>query len=316
MRRAFGVRGWARGLVVLGLALVALGGCKRTPAAADASVAGLAVDAGSGAAGVAPFTLGPKPPPVVRTVVTLAPSLTETVIALGAGSRLVGVSRFDELPEVAALPRVGGFTDPSVEAVLALKPDLVLVQPAPGNRAPVEKMAELGTPVLALPMHTLAEVTVALRAAGRALGVAERGEALAAEIEAKRAQVREKGRALAHPRVLFVYELSPLIVAGPGSFADELLADAGAVNAAEGADKPYTTYSAETALRLRPDIVIDATHATGTLEPLRSLEGLKQARWIRLTSQDLRHPGPRLAHGLEALFTLVHGGATDAGYDE
>ena len=71
--------------------------------------------------------LGPPPPARVERVVTLAPSLTETVLALGAGAALVAVSRFDEAAEVASLPRVGGFSDLSVEAVLAVHPQLVVV---------------------------------------------------------------------------------------------------------------------------------------------------------------------------------------------
>ena len=126
------------------------------------------------AAPVAPRYLGPKPPKNVGRVVTLAPSVTEIVVALGAAERLVGVSRFDELPEVKSLPRVGGFVDPSVEAILGLRPDLVMVQPSPGNQRPVEKLAELGTPVLALPMHTVAQTLASIREAGRALGRAER----------------------------------------------------------------------------------------------------------------------------------------------
>ena len=82
-----------------------------------------------------PQWLGPKPGASLQRVVTLAPSLTETVLSLDAGTLLVGVSRYDEAPEVAGLPRVGGFSDPSVEAVLALKPQLVIVQRAPGNQA-------------------------------------------------------------------------------------------------------------------------------------------------------------------------------------
>ncbi len=137
--------------------------------------------------------LGPAPAGEVRRVVTLAPSLTDLVLALGAGERLVGVSRFDERPEVASLPRVGGFVDPSVEAVLALHPDLVLVQPGPGNRRAVEAMAELGAPVLLLPLDTVADVLAAERAVGKALGRTEEGERLARRLETARAEVR--GRA-------------------------------------------------------------------------------------------------------------------------
>ncbi|HYV47300.1 MAG TPA: helical backbone metal receptor [Myxococcaceae bacterium] len=255
----------------------------------------------------APQWLGPKPKGPVKRVVTLAPSLTDTVLALGAGDRLVGVSRFDERPEVKSLPRVGGFVDPSVEAVLALKPDLVLVQPGPGNQQPVEKMAELGAPVLLLPLHSVAQVLVAIREAGRALGREAEGKALAERIEQARAGVHERAKALPHPRVLFVYGWEPLVVAGPGSFADELLRDAGGVNAADQATSPYPVYSVESALRARADVVVNAAGVhEGGGEKLRGMPGLKEARWVELSSLDLLHPGPRLAEGLEELFRLLH----------
>jgi iron complex transport system substrate-binding protein len=269
----------------------------------------LALSAGAGGPEKVSF-LGPKPPAAPMRIVTLAPSLTECVLALGAGGRLVGVSRFDELPEVARLPRVGGFVDPSVEAVLALKPDLVVVQPAPGNERPVEKMAELGAPVLALPLHTIDQVEEGLRELGRALGAAERGRALASELETARARVRQRARAPGerHPKVLFVYGFEPLVVAGPGSFADELLSDAGGINAAAEATAPYPVWSAEAAVRARPDLVVDAADSTAGKQALEGLAGLRDARWVKLPNQDLMHPGPRLAQGIEQLYVLLHGG--------
>lgn len=255
----------------------------------------------------APQWLGPKPKAQVKRVITLAPSLTDMVLALGAGDRLVGVSRFDERPEVKALPRVGGFVDPSVEAVVALQPDLVLVQPGPGNQQPVEKMAELGAPVLSLPLHSVEQVLVATRETGKALGREAQGKALADRIEQARAGVHERAKALPHPRVLFVYGWEPLVVAGPGSFADELLRDAGGVNAAEQATSPYPVYSVESALRARADVVVNAAGVhEGGGDTLRGLPGLKEARWVELSSLDLLHPGPRLAEGLEELFRLLH----------
>ncbi len=255
-----------------------------------------------------PRRLGPKPPAQPKRVVTLAPSLTEMVLAVGEGARLVGVSRFDESPAVAKLPRVGGFIDPSVEAVVALRPDLVLVQPAPGNKRPVEKLAELGLPVLALPLHTVTDTLTALREVGAALGVPERGAALAADIERVRAKVRarvaEAGNA--KKRVLFVYEWEPLVVAGPGSFAAELLTDAGVVNVAAGASTPYPVLGVEAAIASRPDVVVDASHDPSRSARLRALPGLKEARWIRLPSRDLIQPGPHLGRGLEELVGLLH----------
>lgn len=254
-----------------------------------------------------PRYLGARPTGELTRVVTLAPSLTETVLALGAGEVLVGVSRFDERPEVKDLPRVGGFVDPSVEAVVALRPQLVLVQPSPGNKAPVEKIASLGIPVLVLPLTTVADVLRAIEAVGTALGRPDAARLKVKEIEDARASVRARAGPR-RPRVLLVYGFEPLVVAGPGSFADELLRDAGAVNAASRARTAYPVYSVEAALRARPEVVIDASGGMdgSGRERLQRLAGLKAARWVTLPSQDLMHPGPSLARGLTALYELVH----------
>ena len=249
--------------------------------------------------------IGPPLPAHVQRVVTLAPSLTETVIALGAGKRLVGVSRFDDLPEVKSLPRVGGYVDPSLEAVLAVHPDLVLVQPSPGNHQAVEKLASFGIPVLSFRMQSVADVLEALRAAGKALGQVQQAAEVVARIERTRTEIRKKASALPHPRVLFVYGFDPLVVSGPGSFANELIADAGGINVAADAGSPYPVYSVEKALKDAPEVVVDASGSMAGGR-LRGLPGLDAARWVRPTSEALLHPGPRLAEGLEQLFELIH----------
>ena len=250
--------------------------------------------------------LGPAPRGEVRRVVTLAPSLTDVVLALGAGNRLVGVSRFDERSEVARLPRVGGFVDPSVEAVMALHPDLVLAQPGPGNRRAVETMAELGVAVLLLPLGTVEDVLAAERATGKALGLADQGEALARSLEATRARIRERSRGLRAVRVLLVYGFEPLVVAGPGSFGDQLLGDAGALNVARDAASPYPVYSVERVVQSQPELVLDAANTAAGKDRVRSLPGLREARWAEVSGQSLMHPGPALGRGLEELFRLVH----------
>ncbi len=254
--------------------------------------------------------LGPAAPAVVRRVVTLAPSLTDTVLALGAGDVLVGVSRFDERPEVRTLPRVGGFVDPSVEAVVALKPDLVLVQPGAGNQRPVEALAALGIPVVALRLASVDDVLVGLRATALALGRAEKGEALARALEETRERVRARSLGLPPVRVLFVYGFQPLVVAGPGSFADELLRDAGGANVAKDAGRAYPVWSVERALGAKPEVVLDATRGMEGREGFQGLPGLRSARWVSLPSPALLHPGPALGEGLEELFRALHPGAS------
>ena len=252
-------------------------------------------------------SLGPEPkaPAAVRRVVTLAPSLTDVVLALGEGKRLVGVSRFDEQPEVAELPRVGGFSDPSVEAVVRLRPDLVLCSPGPGNRRAVETLAGLGIPVKLYPLEDVEGVLVALREVGLLLGRAAAGDKLARELEAVRARVRADGEGKPRPRVLVVYGFEPLVAAGPGSFADELLRDAGGLNVLAPPSGAWVTLPVERAMALRPDLVINAAEPDTGSAKLKTLPGLKEARWEAVAGKELLYPGPRLGKGWETVRRMV-----------
>ncbi len=251
--------------------------------------------------------LGPKPATEVRRVVTLAPSLTEAVLALGVGQRLVAVSRYDEAKEVVGLPRAGGFSDPAVEVAVALEPDLIVAQHAPGNQQAVEAMARAGLPVLALKLTSFEDVLRALTVLGKTLGRAEQASQLVERLVQVRAQVRERAVTRKPKRVLFVYGFSPLIVAGPGSFAAELVGDVGLVNVAQAAPTAYPVYSLERAVALAPDLIIDAADTPDGRDVVRALPPLAKATWVSLPSKKLLHPGPALADGLLELETLIAG---------
>lgn len=252
--------------------------------------------------------LGPPITGPVTRVVTVAPSLTEAVVALGARELLVGVSRFDELPEVAGLTRVGGFVDPSLETIVALKPDVVVVQKSPGNQKPVELLASLGVSVLALPLTTVGDTADALTRLGEVLHREPQARALVDALQTARARARAAAVASGkHPTVLFVYGFSPLVVAGPGSFAHELLEDCGARNVAEAAPTGYPVYSLERAVRLSPDVIVDAADVPEGRAQVEALPPLKKARWVTLPSKDLLHPGPALARSLESLCAALNG---------
>ena len=256
--------------------------------------------------------LGPPPPAEVKRVVTLAPSLTELVLALGAGERLVGVTRFDDDPRVAKLPRVGGYNDPEPETVLRLAPDLVLAQPAPENRGPVEALGRLGVPIDAYKLGTLAQIDAALRTVGARLGLAERAEALADELRVHREAVRARAPA-AGTRALLVFGLEPLVVAGRGSFAGELLETTGAKNAIDQS-APFVRLSAEAAVAARPDRIILCGVEAPAGRP--AIAGLVGVQTISLSSQALLHPGPRLSDALDDLveaLTQAPAGARDGG---
>jgi iron complex transport system substrate-binding protein len=252
--------------------------------------------------------LGPPPPANAQRIVSLAPSLSELVLALGAGERLVGVTRFDDDPRTAKLPRVGGYNDPEPETVLQLKPDLVLAQPAPSNRGPVEALARLGVPIDVLPLSTVADVEAALEQVAARLGQAERGRALVSELEARRKEVRARTAGLPKVRALLVFGLEPLVVAGPASFAGELLADAGGAELLSDRAHPFIRLSAEAAVAAQPELVV----LCGVEPPAHgrpAIAGLEKATLIGLPSTALLHPGPRLGEALGDLDKLLHGGA-------
>jgi iron complex transport system substrate-binding protein len=248
--------------------------------------------------------LGPAVPGHVRRVVTLAPSLAEIVLSLGAGDRLAGVTRFDDDPRVQKLPRIGGYNDPQPEAVLAVRPDLILAEPAPANRGPVEALARLGVSIEAFPLSTVAEIEAAIAGIAQLLEIPDRGRELSAQLEAARARARQAAKGKPRVRALLVFGLEPLVVAGAGSFAAELLEDAGGDNAASGSNAPFFRWSAEAAVRSAPDVIVLCGVDAPPGRP--ALPGLDKTRTARLRSTALLHPGPRLAEALADLAAALH----------
>ena len=297
--------------MVLAAALGAVARDSRTgraaPAAAlvaSAAASPAATTGGSAAAQAPPRAdqhLGPEPRADVRRVVTLAPSLTELVLALGAGERLVAVTRFDDDPRVADLPRVGGYNDPEPEAVLRVAPDLVLAQPAPENRGPVEALARLGVPIDAFRLGTLAQIDLALRAVGARLGLSAKADALSAQLAAHRREVRARAPAKG-VRALLVFGIEPLVVAGRGGFPGELLEETGAVNAIDS-PLPYVRLSAEAAVAARPQRIVLCGVETPGGKPL--LPGSSGVPTLVLPGTAMLHPGPRLTEALDQLAALL-----------
>jgi iron complex transport system substrate-binding protein len=261
----------------------------------------------SGAASGGAAWLGPRPPAAPRRVVSLAPSLTDTVIALGLASRLVGVTRYDDAPEVARLPRVGGFLDPSPEAVLALEPDLVLWLTDGGALPAVRTIASLGVPVRALPVVSVADALAAARLVGEALGDRAAGERLARQLgeAVDRARARTAGRR--RVRVIFVVGRDPLVVAGPGSYPDELVRLAGGENVVRGG-RPWPVFSLERAVALDPELVIDAAvnEPAEGLSRLLAIPAVRRGAVRRLPNDDALRPGPRLGRALAELLAAMH----------
>ncbi|MCX7805634.1 MAG: helical backbone metal receptor, partial [Planctomycetota bacterium] len=159
-----------------------------------------------------------------RRIVSLAPSVTEMLFLIGAGDRLVGATDYCNYPpDAARIPRIGGYINPGIEAILAANPDLI-VGSADGTPADLaNRLRKLGKDVLIAAIEKVDDVPKAIREIGGAVGAEEAAGEKAAAIEAA---IRDFERIPAdwrRPRVLLCYSLEPIVAAGPGSFGDDLI---------------------------------------------------------------------------------------------
>lgn len=246
-------------------------------------------------------------------IVSLAPSVTETLFALGAGDRVVAVSDFcDYPPEATRLPRVGSFNAPNVEAVLAERPDVVIGLPSPGNHENVLTMRRLGVRVEIVDPERLADLPTATRKIAAVAGVPEAGERLVATMAREMDAVRTKVAGAPKPRALMLVGQDPLIAVGPESFLGEMLVEAGAVNVAPPGEA-WPRLNVEVAIAADPEVIVDCSMGTeagtATLDywtRFASIRAVQSKRVYPFRSFEALRPGPRLARALEELARLIH----------
>jgi len=295
------------------LAVVALIACHDDDKSAPAkpAMAGAWLDQGESRA---PYFVGPAPTSPPRRMVSLAPSVTEILFALGAGDRLVGVTRFcDYPPQAKTKTKIGGFLDPSLEAIAALKPDLIVAVPNGQNRPVIERLVEMGYPALIVFAYELKDVDAALAATARVLGLEPAARALSSQLTADIAAVRTAVRDRPRPRVLFLYGHRPLVAAGAHSYADALLEIAGGVNVAASGITRYPTLSVETVIGYAPDVILDAYSAgmggsaqPSVLERFDTIPAVKEGRVHRLADNAALRPGPRAGQDARLIARLLH----------
>lgn len=264
----------------------------------------------------APPAEGSVARPAAQRVVSLTPSATEVVAALGATALLVGVDDYSAFPaEVAKLPRVGSFLAPNLETIVALKPTLVIVDDVHGQTAGA--LNDSGIATVECAIHALPDVKAALRTVGARLGKAAEADRVVESIDSA------LDRAAAHrpprrPRVLAVIDretggLGGLVTAGGGSWIDELLAVVGGDNVLSAAGVRYPKISIEEVLRTRPEVILDLSYAARhSLAPWQSLDvpAVASGRVRALDDAYLIAPSPRVAEALGALAAAIDVGAT------
>ena len=249
-----------------------------------------------------------------RRIVSLAPSITETVFALGLGDRVVGVDDYSTWPaETASLPALGGLFDPNLEAIVALEPDLAIVLPSQSDLG--ARLAELGIEVLEVPSDTLDDIERAATVIAERCGVAAAGHRLVKRLRGELAPAPMTDP----PATALVVgrqpgQLATVLVAAPGTYFDELLARLGVANVFADAGQPYPQVGLESFVGRRPRALVELQGV-----PLSDAQRQRlRADWLAAPGLELGDacvsvidgygvltPGPRLAELYRRLRTAL-----------
>ena len=254
-------------------------------------------------------------PQPVRRIVSLAPSVTETLFALGLGDRIVGDTDFcDYPPEAKQKRRIGGPVDPNIEVIAALHPDLVVGARSINRLASVHSLEQLGIPVYGTDPRSVEQVLTSTERLGELLGAGDAGRSLLTNLRARLSQIDRSLAGLPPQTVMMVVWLDPLISVGRNTFLEDALRRAGAHSIID-TQQSWPNINLEEVIRLQPKYLIfssdDPQQVQRQLAELqnrpawRQLDAVRNRRFI-VVSEAISHPSPRLVDGIEQLAAALY----------
>ncbi len=256
-----------------------------------------------------------------QRIVSLSPSNTEILFALGLGDRVVGVTKYCSYPpEVESLKDsgkaevVGGYVDPDFEKILSLRPDLVLASQTHSNGA-VSLLDKVGIPTFVVDSNNLSSIILSIEKVGKITGKADDASALVAQMQSRIKAVSDKVSSLPKTRVLYIVWHDPVQTAGAGTFEDEIIERAGGVNIFHDLSG-YAQVDPEAIAVRNPEAIIACSGmGTGADKPLQWAEterGLNQTdarkndRIYQAEGDLITRAGPRIVDGLEMFAKFIH----------
>lgn len=264
-----------------------------------------------------------QPSQEYQRIISLAPSITETLFALGLGEQVVGVTRYcDYPPQALSKPHVGGYLDPNMEAILILRPDLVIT--LSGQQRLKQRLEQLGIPALQVPHQTLSDILASIRIIGAATGREAEAKSLLTTLRARMDRIKAKTAGLPRPRVLVVMSRSAggpikeVFIAGAADPYNEMIHIAGGINAYQGEFIRVPPLSVEGIIRLNPDVIIElvadevvqgSRDKKTLLQDWTNLPGIAAVETGRvyLFTEDFDTvPGPRFILTLEKMARTIH----------
>jgi iron complex transport system substrate-binding protein len=251
---------------------------------------------------------------IPRRIVSLAPSITETIFALGLDSSLVGVTDYCDKPAAATRKaKVGGILNPNIERILALQPDLVLMSGSGNMRADYEKLTSSGISAFVSHPRSIDGILKSITDVGILTSRKPIADSLVRRLLLRRDELVRQAATHQKKTVLMLLSLNPIVAIGPGTFLDELITLANGRNIAHTSATAYPLLSREEILRRHPDVIIatnDIVRSTDdVLSPYpewKSLTAIQNKRIAIVDASIVSRPGPRIIDGLDAIVRAIH----------
>jgi iron complex transport system substrate-binding protein len=262
-----------------------------------------------------------------QRIVSLAPNTTEILFALGLGDRLVGVTRYCDYPPAAlTIQKIGGYVDPNYEAIVSLKPDLVVLLTS--HQEPKAHLEQLHLSTVTVPHKTIHDIHEAIQIIGSACAKTNESQSLIQDLTRRTQAISKAVEGKPRPRVLICIgrdtqssQLTGIYAAGHEGFYDEIIQLAGGVNAYTNAQVPYPQLSAEGIVQINPDVIVDIVSdmvsgekAAGDVKAqwkqLGMVSAVRQNRIHIITGNHALRPGPRYIQFLEQMAQILHGDAS------
>ncbi len=249
-----------------------------------------------------------------KRIISLAPNLTEILFAIGAGSKIVGVSNYSNYPdEVNRKPKVGGFFNPSIEKIFALSPDVVVV--ARGTPLTViNKLKNLGIKVYASDPHSIEDIYNLISTMGYITGNVTESKNLVNMLRSEENEIIQEVKGIPHSQRKKVYvEIwnNPKMSVGKGTFINALIKKAGGINIVKNAKGDWPVMSDEAIVKANPDVIILLYN--GNVNDIKKRPGWEDIKAVKtnqifVENPDIfERPGPRIMQSLELLFNILYG---------
>lgn len=252
-------------------------------------------------------------PARVERVITLAPNLTEIVFAIGAGDRVVGNTTYCDYPaEARNVTKVGDTLHPSLERIIALRPQVVLVSTASQLEVFTGQLQSQNIAVFVTDPHDLDGVFKSIEQIGRMLGQEQQAQALVQKLRDRTNAVEQAVKQTKPVRVFYQVSAEPLYTAGRDAFVTDLMQRAGAVSVTGDVPGAWPKYSNESALAARPEAIILPTGGSmgaanaSVAEALRNSPAVQAGHVYKINDDHLARPGPRAVDGLEEMARALH----------